>query len=206
MEYRFRPIVAWPGAFTARRKPSPFRATYTDTLRLLDRELRHLGAREIVIQLALQEGDIRLDGLPRSGSRPAHPGVILSFQSRYGPLSYPCDTFQTWESNLRAVAMSLEHLRAVDRYGVTRRGEQYRGWSALEAPKAETMTPTSAAFALFNLTVGHSADAILADREKMVAAYRDAVMRHHPDRGGDRAAFEQARQAKEILDRHFAQE
>jgi len=119
MEVRFRPISTWPVAATARRKRARFRAGYSDTLQLLDRELRFLRAH----RLALAEDDIRLDGMPRSQAKPSHPGVVLSFDSAYGPLSYPCDTFAQWEDNLRAIALGLEHLRAVDRFGVTKRGE-----------------------------------------------------------------------------------
>jgi hypothetical protein len=46
-----------------------------------------------VIELALDEGDIRLDGLPRAHARPRHPGVIVSFDSKHGPLGYGTDAF-----------------------------------------------------------------------------------------------------------------
>jgi hypothetical protein len=38
-----------------------------------------------------------------------------------------------WQHNVRAIALGLEALRKVDRYGITRRGEQYAGWKALPA-------------------------------------------------------------------------
>src|SRR5690606_24676973 len=69
-------------------------------------------------------------------AKAAHPGVILSFDSKVGHLSYPCDTFTSWQDNLRAVALALEALRKLDRYGVTKRGEQYRGFLAIEATAA----------------------------------------------------------------------
>lgn len=127
----FRPITLWPGTMTRNRTRSPFSASYSATLDLLNRELWHLGAREVMLQLALQEGDIRRDGMLRAHSRPAHPGVILAFQSKHGPLQYATDEFTDWESNLRAIALGLEALRKVDRYGITKRGEQYAGWKAL---------------------------------------------------------------------------
>jgi hypothetical protein len=34
----------------------------------------------------------------------------------------------TWQDNLRAVALGLEALRRVERYGIAQRGEQYAGW------------------------------------------------------------------------------
>lgn len=61
-----RPIIRWPGELLApnRRKDTPFTASWTDTQRLLVAEATHLGAPEVVIQLALNESDIRVDGWP----------------------------------------------------------------------------------------------------------------------------------------------
>lgn len=46
-----------------------------------------------------------------------------------------------WQINLRAIALGLEALRKLDRYGITSRGEQYTGWRAIEAtPSSEFAT------------------------------------------------------------------
>lgn len=196
MEITFRPILQWPGKFTPDRKGSRFKASYNQTLRLLDAELLHLKARNIVLQVALNEAQIRLDGRPRADSKPRHPGVILSFDSKHGPLSYPCDRFDSWEDNLRAIALSLEHLRAVDRYGVTKRGEQYHGWTALPPPsKAPTMEKVEAVKFLQKF-----ATAAIKNAEEARAAYRQGAMTLHPDRGGDPEEFKKLQQAKEILE------
>jgi len=57
-------------------------------MRLLERELDHLGARNAVIELSLEEAEIRIDGWPRASARPNDPGVVVSFDSKYGPLRY----------------------------------------------------------------------------------------------------------------------
>ena len=133
MDFAFVPLTAWPGKKTEdyRRKRSNFSAGYTATIDLLTRELTYLKAKEVVIQLDVDRSQIRRDGLPRSDARPRGPGVILSFDSPKGAMSFPCDQFTAWEDNLRAIALALEALRKVDRYGVTRNAEQYRGWAAL---------------------------------------------------------------------------
>ena len=68
------------------------------------------------------------------------PRVVVSFDSCHGPLRYQCDRFTTtragtkaWHANVRAIALGLEALRKVDRYGIAGSGEQYRGWTALPA-------------------------------------------------------------------------
>src|SRR5690554_7090169 len=50
----------------------------------LERELRHLGARGIVVQAYLRGEDIRNDGWPRSSARFMEPGIVLSFTDRSG--------------------------------------------------------------------------------------------------------------------------
>ena len=191
------PIRQWPGELTRHRKSSPFRAGLSDTLDVLDREIWQLtdtrsqrDSAELLI--AIPAGDLwRLDGKPRAHAVAEHPGVIFSIDSRHGHLSYPCDTFTTWQDNLRAIALALEALRKVDRYGVTKRGEQYRGFLAIEA----TTTPAgfdSATHARDWLTASWPADSLRASLRR---AQREA----HPDAGGDAAAFQRVSLAEARL-------
>lgn len=180
------PIREWPGTMTAAesRRVSPFRSTLTSTLRTLDRELyelaetrAHRESAELLI--ALPAGAFRLDGRPRAGSRPEHPGVILSMDTRHGHLSYPCDTFTSWEDNLRAIALALEALRKVDRYGVTRRGEQYRGFLELESGGQRPMGVDGAIRALLTV-LGYGEEVRTSDVELMQLVRR-AKRYAHPD-------------------------
>lgn len=172
MNFTFRPIDTWPDGHLGGFTRSRFGAGYTSTLELLERELRHLDARQVVVQLALREDQIRLDGLPRSGVTPEHPGVILAFESRHGPLKYVAGTFDRWKDNLRAIALGLESLRRVDRYGITRRGEQYTGWRALSAGDNQQSEIERGR----NLIVQHGGP-------------REAQRATHPDGGGNAEDF-----------------
>lgn len=141
IQARFVPVDRWPGAPKARRVKGSFRAGYDSRLALLERELRHLSAHNILIHAYLRPDQIRNDGWPRSGVSPSSPGIIVTFQNRRGEsLSFPCDTYAYWQDNLYAIALALESLRAVDRYGVTQRGEQYEGWKRL-APRDRASVP-----------------------------------------------------------------
>lgn len=171
MNVRFRPISHWPPEFSRTRNFSnPFRAGWSDTLHTLQFELEKLGAREVVIEIALDEGEIRLDGWPRANSRPRHPGVIVSFESKHGPLRYGTDAFPDWQANVRAIALGLEALRKVDRYGIGKRGEQYQGWKALPSGEASLRERGR------DLIQEHGGE-------------RQALMATHPDHGGDPADF-----------------
>ena len=164
------------------RRYSPFRARLSETLELLARELRMLDAKRVVVEVAPDERDIRLDGCPRADRRARHPGVALAFESKWGPLKYATDEFYDWQDNLRAIALSMEALRKVDRYGVSKRGEQYRGWRALPAASG--------------LSSSVEARAFLDQHGGLKAALR----KFHPDHGGSREDFEKVMRAKELVE------
>ncbi len=204
----FRPINEWPGEATRYRRRSRFKAHWSDTLELLTRELKHVAKprERPVVELALTERDIRLDGYPRANARPEHPGVIISIESKYGPLRYPCDKFDNWQDNIRAIALALEALRKVDRYGVTKRGEQYTGWKAL--PPAGGSTPTmtvEAAASAITQTAGLNADwpdRVVKSATDWREAYRRAVRFSHPDAGGTLEGFQRLQVAQAIMKAH----
>jgi hypothetical protein len=88
LSIQFRPLSIWPGKRTSLRTAARFKASYPDTLSLLETELDKLNAKQVIIQAGFQLNEIRVDGWPKSSARPKDPGVILSFQSQNGPLSF----------------------------------------------------------------------------------------------------------------------
>lgn len=134
MQITFRPLQVWPHKPTKARRHAPFRVGYPRSLKMLEREVRWLGGKDVVMGVGLEERDLRLDGTPRANVRAmSHPGVEISFDSRdHGRLTYATDQYWDWQDNVRAVALSLEALRAVDRHGVAK-GRQYTGFALLTA-------------------------------------------------------------------------
>ncbi len=197
VEFQVRPIDAWPGKLTVSRQRSRFNTGWGQTCHELDRELRHLGASGVALLMALDAGDIRLDGRPRANARPAHPGVILVCQTRkVGSLRMACDKFVAWQDNVLAIARSLEALRMVDRYGCTRTGEQYRGWQALPPPEVKpAASPRDQAKEILRRFIGGRVDML-----DPAAAVREAQVLTHPDRGGEADDFKLVMQAKELLE------
>jgi hypothetical protein len=200
----FRPLDQWPGVrTTGGRRDATFRATYLQTLDLLEHELSKLRAKEIIIQVeGLTSDDVRNDGRPRAaGWKNGYggPSVIVSFESPKGAISMPCDKFRDWQDNLRAIAKSLEALRMVDRYGVTRGNEQYRGWAKLEAPKNGKMTRAEAIAFLASLHRTPSPDIARLDTESLRSICRTAKIENHPDRGGSHEIFVKIGQAEVAL-------
>ncbi len=173
-----KPAASW--------QRSRFEASLTRTLADLGRELRALKATNVVIELDVRDRDIRLDGYPRADARPANPVVAISFDSRHGPLRYATGEYDDWRHNLRAIALSMEALRAVDRYGVSKRGEQYQGWKEL----TKSTDPADA------IQTREQAQAFLA---QWAGDVRAAVKATHPDHGGDETEFRKVMRAKELV-------
>lgn len=201
IHYVVRPISDRT-AFTGHRRSSPFRAGWASTQQILTRELRALAARDVVLELDVAEGDLRLDGMLRANARPASPAIRLAFESKHGPLVYAIDRFHTWQDNARAIALTLQALRRVDDYEVVKRGEQYAGFKALpsgRAMPASHMT-SDAAYAVLAGIHGVPVEHFNTDAESLRSSWRRARYLAHPDRhDGDRATWDRVEEAGKVL-------
>jgi hypothetical protein len=206
IEFVFRPIDRWPQEPTRSRRRASFRVPYSKTLTLLNYELGRLGVRRAYLQADVTERDIRLDGQLRADAAPRSPRVIVAAETKHGPISMPCDTFDDWQDNLRAIALSLEALRAVDRYGVTKRGEQYRGLKQLTAGDGPINSDEAAT--LLAKHAEYRRDLLLSDPVHFETAYRRAAKKLHPDAAGEdlsvwaRAEWDKLQSAAAILREH----
>lgn len=204
MEFKFRPIVSWTQPGSPGTTRGTFKRSYAQVFRDLERELRHLGARDCVLQLDCTERDIRLDGKPRADVRYRTPRIIATFQTSKGQtISMASQRYSTWLHNLQAIAMTLESLRAVNRYGVAQGGEQYRGFTALpDSSTAGVMNDVNQAAAFMAALAEVSADALKVRPSLLSTAYRWAANKAHPDRGGTAEKFSLVVRAKEIIEAH----
>jgi hypothetical protein len=181
MRYEYRPLANWTDPVTEYRPPCRFKAAWSDTLRLLGRETELLGADLVVFQVDVRAGNIRNDGMLYQRAQVEFPGVRIAFNSTHGPLTYATDRFDDWRDNVRGIALGLEALRKVDRYGMTRRGEQYRGWLAIEAGNGKITS--------------QEARALIEGYGGLTAA----LYATHPDHGGDADAFHAVQEARRVL-------
>lgn len=173
MNLTFRPLPAWPYP-PQKGRPDLFKASYSRTLEDLEREINALHGDEVIIGLVVSPDQIRLDGRMRADARVGHPGVELSFEVPDGRrLVFHTDVHSgyadSWQSNLRAIALGLEALRAVDRYGITSTAEQYAGFLQLET----------------------SAPSVERGRQlvEQAGSVKAALLENHPDHGGDPRRF-----------------
>lgn len=219
MRLLFRPLGEWPRPKTTHPDRSPFTNGWSDTLVLLEREIGYVILKskpEVLIQVDAPEGAMRLDGGIRADARVKFHGVMISFESKYGPQTYMCDKYSApnwanrgespWKDNARAIALGLEALRRIDRYGISNNGQQYTGWKALGAgipmPAAQ-MTADEAARILHDAAIPESyevpVEVLLRDPDTVRLAYRAAAKRLHPDAGGDPVLFAKICEARDLL-------
>lgn len=196
--WQVEPLGSWGRPETKNRAShGRFKASWTDTMDMLTSEIAKLGVRgAIALRVDVQRGDIRLDGMLRANARIGFPGVVVSFESQYGPLSYATDAYDHWQANVRAIALSLQALRAVDRYGVSKSGEQYVGWRAIESGQPRPFASVDDAIRWLREVTG------ITDRTVSAGPLaRRAAAMWHPDRNdGDRTNWDLLDAAKQLLE------
>lgn len=189
----------------SKRKPSRFSSTWAETEQLLSTEVDHLRGRDLVIELDVTESDLRLNGTLRTRAKAGTPAVVVAFDSKHGPMLHRCDTFvaayygqgEDWQQNVRAIALTLQSLRAVDRYGAVDTGQQYQGFKAIGGgtpmPAGPAPMSSSAAAELLRsyAPIGTPLD----------VAWRRAIRATHPDTAaGTRESFDRVQEAARVLE------
>lgn len=209
LQYTVRPISDRT-PFTGQHADSLFTVKWHQVLILLQREYEQLNGKHLVIEVDVPERAIRQDGGIYANAKADSPAVRVAFESKHGPIvmatdkfirpSYRGDSMDHWQHNVYAIAKSLEALRLVDRYGVTKRGEQYTGWKAIGAGTglAPTGMTTDLAIDVLKRESGAAFER-LGDLRKVAKFARMAA---HPDRNnGDRSRYDAVDQAVQVLER-----
>jgi hypothetical protein len=137
----------------------------------LFRELRLMGVTEQTITIS-SDIPLRADGLPRADrGEPQDPGIAVYFKFDGRDLSFACDSYETTRDNLRALALTIEALRGIQRWGASDLMDRaFRGFAAL--PEKATSP--------WRETLGFKSDELVT-HDRIDARFRDLVKEHHPD-------------------------
>jgi hypothetical protein len=164
------------------------RVSIEDAFDRIERELRALSVDEssVIVSTNLR---MNMRGIP-SGNQgePSDPGVAVYWIRKGKPQCMAIDQYTRVADNLAAIAASLEAIRAIERHGGAQIMERaFLGFAALPASSSRPWRDV--------LMVTHND--VKVDAEWIQTAYRVLAAKHHPDRGGDRAAFEELTQARD---------
>jgi len=100
------------------------KVSVSSALRVLDGELRLLGAKNVVIS----------SNVTIARNSPPDPGVAIYFNLRTLRCALACDRWTAVAHNLWAIAKHIEALRGQDRWGVGSIDQAFAGYQALAAP------------------------------------------------------------------------
>lgn len=176
----------WPTGYPRTARPSNNFRFYPSTLiseiRSLKEELGRMYARGIVISTNIPTKN---DGNPYATySKPPDVGVSVYFTVDNKAMALCCDKWNTVEANLRALVMSVDAMRGLDRWGVSEiMNRAFMGFKAL---------PEKAASFPWWDVLGVSRT---ATRKEVESAYKKKVKSHHPDNGGDPVKWQELQEA-----------
>jgi hypothetical protein len=203
----YHELDRWPYVVTPVRKDALFSAFYATTTDQITSEIDLLGCDRFTVGGFAPATKTRRDGWPAADCRPSHPGVAITFTCRFGQVTMATDQFTDWKDNLRGIALTLQSLRAIGRYGTAPKAEQYRGFLPGPAPVAPATAlqaiPEALLAAEVLLLLGedeeHKAEDLLRDLDLAERTFRRAAIRTHPDQGGTSILFRRAQSAITVL-------
>jgi hypothetical protein len=147
-------------------------------------ELKRMGARDVVLSTSVP---LRQDGLPyASFSKKNIPdmGVAVYFTIDKEPMTLCCDKWNSLEANIRAISMSVDAMRSLDRWGVSEILKRvFTGFKAI---------PEKVEVKAWWEVLGVNARASKDDIKK---AYWKLAKSAHPDTGGSVAEFNRISEA-----------
>lgn len=181
--------LQWPNHWPRTERPqnSQFKVSQEQAQQGIHRELALLGARNVVLSTNVE---LRRDGLPYATRKaPEDQGVAVYFTMNGEQQCIPCDKWKSVAENMRAIEKTVEALRGLERWGAKEMvNAAFRGFKAL--PESTIVTPYQARHWHEVLEVAPT-----ASPEVIKAAYRQQLLKHHPDRGGDVSKFHEVQKA-----------
>lgn len=176
--------LAWPAGWPRKqyRKSDTFKITFDKAVSDLADAIERLGGKYPVLSTNLE---IRLDGFfKRNVPEPRDPGVAVYFEAKSKQRVFACDTFSNVRANVRAIGLTIEALRSIERYGASDMLE--RALSAFDALPA-LLDPWQ--------VLGVPRD---ADLGTIRAAFNRLAAMHHPDHGGSNAKMAELNRARDL--------
>lgn len=180
--------LQWPAGYPRIGKPTDrykfFPSGLTTELYGLREELRRMKATGVVVSSNIP---VAADGNPYARyAKPVDCGIAVYFSVDNKAMAICCDKWNSVEANLRALTMSVEAMRGLDRWGVSQILDRaFMGFKAL---------PEKAAGFPWWEVLGVSRVCTAMEVEE---AYKKKSKIHHPNAGGEAHKWQELRNAYE---------
>jgi hypothetical protein len=174
----------WKRTESYMREYSRFKTGFGAAREKLFAELNRMGAQKIVLSSNVP---LRNDGMPRANMpEPNDRGVAVYFTYKKRDMCFACDKFINVRDNIYAIALTIEAIRGIERWGASDMMERaFRGFAALPEKASEPWRDT--------LGFGHETKITPDDID---SRFRELVLQHHPDHGGSAEQFQKIVEAR----------
>lgn len=206
--------LEWPSGLP-RSTPAKarFKTSFSQARRSLYSELDRLGAEHIVLSMNVEyyeRGGVQMPYADRR--QPDDAGVAVYFLLEGERMCFASDAWDRVEHNMRAIALTIEAMRGIERWGVNEaKRRAFSGFKALP-PAEAALEPSHAATPEpvdWRKILGVPEEfAYLITWDQVESLYRQRVRTSHPDRKGaagndETALLNAAREAarKELTNR-----
>jgi len=161
--------TGWPKTDPVKREKGQFKTSLEGALRKMRHEVELMGGKGLILSSNATLGV----------NNPSDPGVVAYFSWDNLPMAIPCDRWTRIEHNVQAIALTVEAMRGMRRWGAQHMiRAMFSGFKALPAPGATVES--------WSHVLGVSTSATY---DQVKEAYRILAKRHHPDVGGDARLF-----------------
>jgi hypothetical protein len=173
--------LQWPNGWPKtdpkeRESGNQFKVSIEGALKSLNREVELLGGTTLVLS----------SNYNLTARNPKEPGVVAYFTYENTQVAIPCDRWARIEANVRAIALTIEAMRGMERWGAKHMIKaMFSGFKAL--PDRVGHRPWQVVMQLADMCAE-------ADARKR---YRDLARARHPDSGGNEEAMSELNQAWE---------
>jgi hypothetical protein len=172
--------LGWPRTEARLRERGQFKTELSSALSNLKRQVALMRGTALVLSSNYTLG----------AESPADSGVVAYFSWKNLSVAIPCDRWARMQHNVHAIALTIEAMRGMERWGAKHMIEaMFTGFKAL--PQSVNGSPW---WQILGVDKAARAEVV---RE----AYRVLVKKHHPDAGGDGELFRRAQVAYEEFER-----
>lgn len=172
----------WPKTELPKKENGKFKQSLAGALVNLKTECQRLQGKSLVLSSNYTLGN----------ERPAESGVVAYFQLGEQPIAIPCDRWKLVEHNVQAIALTIEAMRGMERWGAKHMiTAMFTGFKALPA-KAGGKSPRE--------ILGFRENELL-DETQVTTRFRNLSKIYHPDvpHTGDANAWREIREAHDLL-------
>jgi hypothetical protein len=176
----------WPVTEPYKRGPAAFKVTLPSALANLEKQVRLMGGSNLVLSSNYTLGS----------SNPTEPGVVAYFSWNKLDMAIPCDRWQRIEANVQAIALTVEAMRGMERWGAKHMiTAMFSGFKALPASTGG-INPRA--------VLGLDDNNAPLTESEITEAYKRKAKTEHPDMpGGSAEKWARLREAHDLLMQNF---